>query len=159
LSGQHGSSWFAFAATCVRSVTVVTVWGIAISIVARIEATIPAVKPAAIPAVETTPVSAVKMAAVSAVKTSAVKTSAVKTSAVKTSAVKTSAVKTSAKAVGLGSTNANRGGERDRKDRNSYQQLAGHGTLLFTFRLRHRMFDRYAGARLACLAKRRCLAC
>ena len=104
-----------FAATCVRSVTVVTVWGIAISIVARIEATIPAVKPAAIPAVETTPISAVKMAAVSAVKTSA--------------------VKTSAKAVGLGSTNANRGGERDSNDRNSHQELVGHVTLLFSFRI------------------------
>ena len=79
----------------------------------------------------------------------------------KTSAVKISAVKTSAKAVGLGSTNADRGGERDSDNGDSHQQLAGHVTLLFKFRirLRHRMLERYAGTRLACLAKKRCLAC
>src|ERR1700730_16480919 len=123
------------AASCTRSVAVVTVWGIAISIVARIEATIPTVKTAAVPAV--------------------------KAAAAKPAAINTPAVKTSAKAVGLGSTNADRGGERDSDNGDSHQQLAGHVTLLFKFRirLRHRMLERYAGTRLACLAKKRCLAC
>jgi hypothetical protein len=58
-------------------------------------------------------------------------------SAVKTAAVKPTAVKTSANFVGLGSTNANRC-ERDGNDRNSHQELAGHVTLLFTFRIRLR---------------------
>jgi hypothetical protein len=85
---------------------------------------------------------------------------AIKTVAAKAATVE-AAAKTSAKAVGLGSTNTNRGGERDSNDRNSHQELAGHVTLLFTFRIRfrHRMLDRYAGTRLACLAKKRCLAC
>jgi hypothetical protein len=56
-------------------------------------------------------------------------------SAVKTSAVKPTAMKPSAKAVGLGSANANRGGERDSNDRNSHQELVGHVTLLFSFRI------------------------
>jgi hypothetical protein len=59
-------------------------------------------------------------------------------SAVKTAAVKPTSVKTAAKAVGLGSTNAKRGGERDSNDRSSHQQLADHVTLLFTFRIRLR---------------------
>jgi len=134
------------AASCTRSVAVVTVRGIAIPIVARIEAAIPAVNAAAIPAAETTPVSAVKTVAIAAIKTVA---------------PEPAAVEPAAKAVGLGRTNANRGGERDSNDRNSHQVLAGHVTLLFTFRirLRHRMPDRYAGTRLAGLAKKRCLAC
>jgi hypothetical protein len=64
---------------------------------------------------------------------------AIKTVAAKPAAVETATAKTSAEAVGLGSTNANRGGERDSNDGNSHQQLAGHGTLLFTPDIR---FDR-----------------
>ena len=44
--------------------------------------------------------------------------------------------KTPAKATGLGSTNADRGGKRDRNDGNSHQQFAGHETLLFTLDIR-----------------------
>jgi hypothetical protein len=100
---------------------------------------------------------AVKAAAIPAVKATAAKPAAVKTVGAKPTAVETA----TAKAVGLGSTNANRGGEGDSNDRNSHQELAGHVTLLSTFRirLRHRMLDRCAGTRLACLVKKRCLAC
>jgi hypothetical protein len=86
---------------------------------------------------------------------------AIKTAAAKPTAVETATAETSAKAVGLGRTNANRGGERDSNDRNSHQEFAGHATLVFTFRirLRHRIFDRYAGPPLACLAKKKCLTC
>ena len=63
-------------------------------------------------------------------KTAAVKVAAVKTSTVKTAAVKTAAVKTSAPetaAVGLGSSNADRGGEGDSSDGSSHQQFAVMG--------------------------------
>jgi hypothetical protein len=56
-----------------------------------------------------------------------------KTAAAKTPAVKMSAAKTSAKAVRMGSANADRGSERESDDGDSHQQLAGRGTLLFTF--------------------------
>ena len=63
-------------------------------------------------------------------KTAAVKVAAVKTSTVKTAAVKTAAVKTAAPetaAVGLGSSNADRGGEGDSSDGSSHQQFAVMG--------------------------------
>jgi hypothetical protein len=55
---------------------------------------------------------------------------AIKTVAAKPAAVESAAAKTSAKAVGLGRTNANRGGERDSNYRNGHQELAGHVTFL-----------------------------
>src|SRR6266851_2820702 len=79
---RPGAKWFR-GVSYTGSITVVTVWGIAISIVARIEATIPTVP-------------------------------AVKAAAAKPAAVKTSAAETAA--AGLGSTNADRGGERDSHD-------------------------------------------
>src|SRR6266481_9796728 len=52
-------------------------------------------------------------------------------------AVKTPAAAENAttKTVGVGSANADRGGERERNDGKCHQQLAGHGTLLFAFRI------------------------
>ena len=81
------------------------------SVVVRSETTVPPEKTAAVK--------------VAAVKTSTVKTAAVKTAAVKTAAVKTSAPETAA--VGLGSSNADRGGEGDSSDGSSHQQFAVMG--------------------------------
>ena len=94
-----------------------------VSIVVRSKTTVPAEKTAAVK--------------VATVKTSTVKTAAVKSSAMKTSSMKTSSMKTSApetSAMGLGSSNTDRRGERDSNDGNSHQQFAGHGDPPFYIR-------------------------
>ena len=48
------------------------------------------------------------------------------------------AMEPAAESAGLGSTNANTGSKRDKDDGKTHRQLASHGTLLFTFRIRLR---------------------
>src|SRR4029077_8182666 len=115
-------------ASCRRSVTVVAVRGIAISVIARIETTVSAVKAA--------PESAVKAAPNPA-------------------AMKAAPESTAAKTAGLGSPSADRGSKRESNDRSRQQQLAGHETLLLTFLIRfhHRIAVMCAGNRPRCLFK------
>jgi hypothetical protein len=73
-----------------------------------------------------------------AAKSAVTETAAAKTAAMKPAVTKTAMEPAAANAMSLGSTNPDAGGKRDNNDGKAHPQLATHGTLLFTFRIRFR---------------------